>query len=142
MALSGELQTKVIQTKGSQRFRYRALSWLKAATTPFTFKTLFRQYASRGLSVIAKSSHNLRLKLQLSANFLDDLGRYEYGPGTTSPPDQSPGRDVKEKTGHKIFHFFNDVLFSQRKTLRKYDGGWGGAGAQHVHIVQIVRSNT
>ena len=46
----------VLQTKAIQRFVItekgptRAFSWLKAATTAFTFKTLLRHYAKRTLT--------------------------------------------------------------------------------------------
>ena len=46
----------VLQTKAIRRFVItekaptRALSWLKVATTAFTFKTLLRHYAKRALT--------------------------------------------------------------------------------------------
>ena len=42
----------------------RAFSWLKAATTAFTFKTLLRQYAKRALT-----PRSLNVKLGLRCNY-------------------------------------------------------------------------
>ena len=57
----------VFQTKAIQRFVItekaptRAYSWLKAATTAFTFKTLLRHYAKRALT---PRSLNVKLGLR------------------------------------------------------------------------------
>ena len=47
-----ELQTKVLKdfTIITEKARTRAFSWLKAATTAFTFKTLIRHYAKQALT--------------------------------------------------------------------------------------------
>ena len=66
----GEQQTLVLQTKAIQRFVItekaptRACSWLKAATTAFTFKTLLRHYAKRALT-----PRSLKVKLGPRRNY-------------------------------------------------------------------------
>ena len=62
--------TLVLQTKAIRRFvstekaPTRAFSWLKAATTAFTFKTLLRHYAKWALT-----PRSLNVKLGLRHNY-------------------------------------------------------------------------
>ena len=70
----------VLQTKAIRRFVItenaptRAFSWLKAATTAFTFKTQLRHYAKRALT-----PRSLKMKLGPSRGLLRD---YEPSDGT------------------------------------------------------------
>ena len=41
----------------------RAFSWLKAATTAFTFKTLLRNYVKQGLNMVSR--HKIRTPTQV-----------------------------------------------------------------------------
>ena len=64
------VMSSVISTSASKRFVItekaptRAFSWLKAATTAFTYKTLLRHYAKRALT-----PRSLNVKLGLRRNY-------------------------------------------------------------------------
>ena len=64
IALLVVLQTDPTGCTITEKAPTRAFSWLKAATTAFTFKTLLRHYAKRALTPV--SQHEIGSAMQLS----------------------------------------------------------------------------
>ena len=77
----------VFQTNAIQRFVItekaptRAFSWLKAATTAFTFKTLLRHYAKRALT-----PRSLKVKLGPQRNYHKGRAAIRHYANQRNPP--------------------------------------------------------